>query len=146
MAITYDDALRFADEAVRARGHDPRSTAHAVQVLYLVGQLDFEITTGGVIQWLTNRSGRYPAETVGALEEIGASRCAAIVKDILALFPGGRPSENDVDRTSQVQRLLPSAEPTWRALGDSLLDWPDDVDALLREFVDHHCSEFMATP
>jgi Domain of unknown function (DUF4375) len=74
---------------------------HAVRVVYLVGQLDFEVTVGGVIQWLTNRSGRCAAETASALEEIGATKCAELVNMVLMAFPGARPPEEDAERVGE---------------------------------------------
>ena len=143
MSIAYDRALELADAVVAAKGHDALRAPRAVQVVYLVGKLDFETTTGGVLQWLTNDSGLCATETVAALTEIGAVQCAGIVNRILAFFPSGAPSRDRTDRAAEVQRLLPVAKAAWRELGNSLLDWPDDVDALLRDYVERNAAAFV---
>jgi hypothetical protein len=136
-------ALRFADDAVRAQGFEVRRVSRPVQVVYLVAQLDFEMTTGGALQWLTNSSGRHARETVTALHEIGADVCARIVAEILAFFPNAHPAGPDDERLRQIEALIPTAEPTWRDLGHRLTDWPENVDALLRRYVAAHPSDFV---
>ena len=138
---TYDEALAIADTIVGAHDGDPRRVSGAVRTFHLIGRLYFEVTAGGVPRWLTNRSGRYTTETVKALEEIGASECAAVVREILGLFGTGLP-EDEVQRSAEVEKRYPAAWPRWRELGDCLLDWPDDVDALLRAHFASHTAEF----
>jgi hypothetical protein len=142
LETSYDEAINAADAAVRARGFDARAVSPAVRTVYLVGQLDFELTTGGVIQWLTNRSGGYASDTAHALDEIGATNCATLLRKILSFFRDGAVPEDDVARVAQIGLLRPAVDAAWRELGDSLLEWPDDVDVLLRRYVASHSTEF----
>jgi hypothetical protein len=142
MEIDYETALRIADESVGRHGHDARAAPAAIRVLYLVAQLDFEVTLGGVVGWLTSAAGRHGRATVAALQEIGATRCAELVERMLAHFPGGVPSEDDRERSRQIRALWPVAMSAWRELGDCLLEWPDDVDAMLRAHVGAHQADF----
>ena len=58
----------------------------------------------------------------------------------------GSASTNDLDddarRVAAVQRAAPSAHAAWRRLADELLDWPDDVDSLLRTYVTANAHAF----
>ncbi len=139
---SYKDVLDKVDAIVAAHAFDPRAVGSAVRTVYLVTQLDFEVTVGGVLQWLMNDSGRYASDTAVALDEIGANNCAATVRQIMAFFPDEVVPDDDGKRLERIQSLLPTAERSWRQLGDSLLEWPDDVDALLRKYVELHDAEF----
>jgi hypothetical protein len=141
--VTYEEALTFADAEVLRLGHE--HVAWPVLVMHLIGKLDFEITCGGVVQWLGNTSGGYTRETIKALEEIGARRCAEIVRQIVAPFPGGVPLADEVARTAQVVDLDPNHYPMWNRLADELLEWPDDVDQLLRAHFAAHAAAFERT-
>jgi hypothetical protein len=140
--IAYRDALEIADNRAREAGYDIGSLPWPIQVVYAVGQLDFEVTNGGVHGWLTNGSGRHAVETAKALDAIGATTCADLVRQILAFLPGGQPALDDVERVRQIEKVLPIAEPAWRELGNSLLEWPDDVDTLLRRYVEANADLF----
>jgi hypothetical protein len=143
MELNYAEAQRIANEEC---WDDPRSAPHAMQVVHLVGRLDFEIANGGVLQWLTNQSGRYTVETIAALDEIGAADCANIVRKIVDFFPGGKLPEDEVERATLVEELCPVAYPAWCELGDSYLQpGPDDVDWLLGRYVELHALEFRRT-
>ena len=139
----YREALRIADSLVLEQGGNVAMVPGAVRAVYLIGQLDFEVTVGGVEQWLTNSSGRYTAETISALVEVGAHRCAEIVREIVSSFPHGRLPLDDADRVALIGRLMPLQGERWRDLSEMLLDWPDDIDALLRRHVAEHEGDFV---
>jgi hypothetical protein len=140
--IAYRDALKIIDNAARKARYDIGSLPWPIQVVYAVGQLDFEVTSAGVHGWLTNGSGRHAVETVKALDSIGATTCAGLVRRVLAFFPEGQPAFDDVERARQIEKVLSIAEPAWREVGDSLLEWPDDVDSLLRRYVEANADAF----
>jgi hypothetical protein len=139
--IPFEEALASADRQVGERGVDHVSSV--VRSVYLITQLDYEITLGSVLGWLTNTSGGYARETAQALDEIGATKCAEIVHQIISPFGANAPPLDDVARSVEVQRLVPANDKFWRKLADQLLEWPDDVDRLLREFVQRHETEFV---
>lgn len=96
---------------------------------------------GGVYGWLIN-SGEHGPDTVKAFDAIGAHRCAAIVHEILAFFPGGIPSSDDRERVQQLEDVGEIGEKSWRALGNELLAWPDDIQPLLQQFINEHEADF----
>jgi hypothetical protein len=140
--ISVRQALDKADDLWARSGHNMNALSPAIRSVYLIGQLEFETSLGGVVGWLTSSSGKHASETAAALDTVGARECAAIIRQILAFFPGGSPAADDSVRVQQVQRLLPTAEGKWRELGDALLAWPNDVDALLGQYVTLHHLEF----
>jgi hypothetical protein len=143
--ISLVAALENADEMWKSCGHDVGELSPTVRVAYLIGQLDFEVTLGGVLGWLSNSSGAHGVETAEALELIGAHKCAAIIRKILAFFPGGALETDDGARIRKIQEALPTAQTEWRELGNKLLTWPDDVSGLLTLYVSEHEDDFRKT-
>ena len=140
--ITVERALKVADEACKKAGYNPRALPMPLQVVTLVGDLEFEIAQGGVVGWLINSSGPYGPDTVNAFEAVGAHQCAAIMREILAFFPEGKPSFDDAERIRQIDAVEVVAESHWRELGNRLLTWPDDIYVLLGKFIAEHEADF----
>lgn len=138
----YLQALRRADDLVAGHGFNLASVPHPVAVVYLVGQLEYELVNGGVVQWLSNRTGRYATRTAAALHEIGADACSGIVTRMIQPLGSAIDLEDDVQRAAAVARVAASQQAVWRALADDLLEWPDDVDTLLRAYVSSNESHF----
>ena len=91
--------------------------------------------------WLVNM-GEYGPDTVNALEIVGAHQCAAIIREILSFFHEGKPPAEDQERVRQIMAVEDVAEPRWSDLGDRLLAWPDDIHALLQQFINEHEADF----
>jgi hypothetical protein len=136
-----DDAIKFTNEALGKAGYDRRSLPPSLQVVHLIGWLDFEVNLGGVLGWLVNM-GEYGPDTVKALEAVGAHQCASIVREILAFFPEGTPAAENQERVRQIMEVEDVAESHWSDLGDRLLAWPDDIYVLLQQFIAEHEAEF----
>ncbi len=139
----WPSQLRLADRVVVRHGFDLAAVPHPIAVVYLVGQLEFEVASGGVLQWLTNSSGREAPATAAALREIGAAACAEIVDQIIATVVPAPDFRDDADRSRAVRLESVGAQSAWRELADDLLDWPDDVDILLRRFVGANAEAFV---
>jgi hypothetical protein len=58
-------------------------TSDPISVVMLVVDLDTEVAMNGIADFIGNRTGRYAAETVDALERIGSSSDAAKLQEIL---------------------------------------------------------------
>jgi hypothetical protein len=142
--ISVSEALALADRAWKKSRYNLRELPRTLQTIQLIGQLEFEVTLGGVLGWLTNSSGKYAPETSQALEAIGASQCAAIVRRILAFFPNSTPALEDAERVRQIESVLPLAGDAWRELGDALLEWPEDISRLLELYISAHESDFVS--
>lgn len=141
MSNDYSEALRRADDLVARARFDLDKVPHPVMVVYLITQLDFEITNGGVAQWLTNSSGKYAVETAAALREVGASRCAALVDELMLQLGDQWSPLDEAKRSALVAALLPNIHSQWRTLADELLGC-DDVDTLLRRYISANPTTF----
>jgi hypothetical protein len=136
-----DQAIAFTNDVWKKLKHDRRTLPPSLQVVHLIGWLDYEVNLGGVLGWLVNM-GEYGPDTVKALETVGAHQCASIVGEILAFFPEGTPAIEDKERVRQMEDLGEVAEDRWSELGDRLLAWPDDIYVLLQRFIDEHEADF----
>jgi hypothetical protein len=143
---SVERALELSDAWWSHAPPELRTGPGVLQAVHLVGQLDFEVNLGGLLGWLTNSSGGYGAETVVALDDIGAHRCAMILRTALMSFPDGKPAKDGPERTRQIQSLLPAAAQSWRQAGDALLASPDDVAKLLEAYVTRHVGAFASLP
>jgi hypothetical protein len=64
------------------------------EVRRLIGALEDEVNNGGFDRFFFNSAGNEAAEIIQALEAVGASKTAAIVRRACAKFPGGMPPAN----------------------------------------------------
>lgn len=79
------------------------------RVVVLVSRANFEIELGGFSAFFYNSAGDHAAETVSALDAVGASRASAALRAALAKFPGGvPPSERDLRYSGDWQAVLGS--------------------------------------
>ncbi len=81
----------------------------ARRVVVLVSRANFEVELGGLSSFFYNSAGDRAAETVPALEAVGATKAAAALQTAMAKFPGGCPP---ADRELR--------QPGWQQLSDSL--------------------------
>jgi Domain of unknown function (DUF4375) len=86
--------------------------------------------------------GEYGPDTATALEAVNAHQCASIVREILSFFPNGKPATEDQERVRQITAVEDVAEPRWSELGDRLLAWSDDINALLQKVINEHEADF----
>jgi len=96
----------------------------------LIRDLEAEINNGGFDQFFFNSSGDKTAETIAALEVIGASHTAGIVRNAAARFPGGMPP---TDRDERQNLLAGSVSPDSDAFEDedaAFLEYRDDLESL----------------
>jgi hypothetical protein len=101
------------------------------QTVILVWSLDGEVGNGGFEQFYFNSSGDYAAETVRALERIGAHRTAAIVAEASQPFPTQPPPADRDKRITELDTLAESARPTWDRLEREFYTDPDGLGGLL---------------
>jgi hypothetical protein len=71
----------------------------AARTLFLVNMFSGEVTNGGFGQFFSNDSGNHTAETLVALEELGAPLCTGLLKKALTLFPGGIAPQDRMTRS-----------------------------------------------
>jgi len=139
--VTVERALEIADDAWENHGFNVQSIAPPLQVIHLIGRLEFEVSLGGVYGWLINMGEQGP-DTVKALETVGAHQGAALVREMLAFFPEGTPASDCRERVQQMEDIGEIGESHWRELGNRLLTWPENIYALLEKFIAEHEADF----
>jgi hypothetical protein len=141
------DLIRIS-EAVWAReaafGVDALSAAE--RVFLCVWNLEAEVNNGGFEQFFINSAGDNAAETPTALRQIGAAQAATIAEEANGVFlPSGPPTDRDA-RAAALERLGAPATDTLNMLDARFYKYPDNLEALLRQFVDRNREQFYAAP
>ena len=137
------DLIRVS-EAVWAREASVgvKALSSGEKVFLCVWNLEAEVNNGGFEQFYLNSSGDNAMETPAALREIGATAVAAITETANAVFgPSGPLSDRDA-RTEALKRLGPSAIDALNALDAKFYEYPNDLEQLLREFVERNRGQF----
>lgn len=136
MSINLEYALERKNQLLRQAEFDLAKLPSLMRNLHLVESLNFELANGGVDQWLSNNTGSFAAETLEALEVVGATRTAALVRRIIQSFPDESVPKEGAERIAAVLQLRPRLGDVWNELGNQILEWPDDIDALLRQYLE----------
>ena len=104
------------------------------KVRELIDELEAEVNNGGFDQYFYNSAGDNTAETIQALEAIGALHMASIVKRAAAKFPGGMPPKERFAQQDILLEFFPKAA-AFEELDNEFYAYPDDLSALLKKFV-----------
>ena len=119
----------------------------AEQVALCVDALEREVANGGLDQFFFNSSGDQAHETLSALETIGAKQAAKILREAMAVFPGGVvPTDRDQRCDVAMAALPESARETWSELDGRFYEYPDNITELMRAYVKAHRDEFRPWP
>ena len=102
-------------------------------VTELIDELEAEVNNGGFHQYFYNSAGDHTAETIQALEAIGALHMTDIVRRAAAMFPGGMPPKDCFTRQDILLKLFSDAT-GFQDLDDEFYAYPDDLAALLKKF------------
>jgi hypothetical protein len=86
------------------------------RVFFLVGYLIDQLANGGAEMVYANPSAGYATEMPAALDKIGATEAARVIRDINACFPGGTPAKDLEERMAQLE----SMDDTVIAFGEKL--------------------------
>jgi hypothetical protein len=104
------------------------------EIVDLVRWLDTEIDNGGFHQFFHNSAGDRTAETIAALEAIGAPRIADIVRRAAAMFPGGMPPRDRDERMSVLWRRFPDPK-IFDSINEEFYAYPDGLlETLITSF------------
>jgi len=103
------------------------------RVVELIGALEGEVNNGGFHQFFYNNAGDDTAETIKALEAIGAAKMADIVKRAASMFPGGMPPKDRFPRQDILLEKFPHAV-AFQELDEEFYGYPDDLRALLTRY------------
>ena len=149
--LAKEDATQFAialSELVFGRcDRDGFATlTPAERVAYCVDALEREVNNGGFDQFFWNSSGDTAHETHAGLVEIGASSAANLVEEAIAAFPGARVPPDRAGREKVLESLPQSARDKWTDLDGRFCQYPDDLTALMRRYVQAHRADFRPWP
>jgi hypothetical protein len=104
------------------------------EVSTLVETLETEVSNGGFDAFFFNSTGDHTAETIAALDAIGAPKTAAIVRRAAGSFPGGMPSKERTERQRLLERR--SGPVHFAELDNQFCQYPEDLGALLKRFAE----------
>ena len=113
------------------------------QVLFLVGYLIDQLCSGGALMFYCNPSAECTAKIAVALDKIGATRAAQVIRDINGLFPGGGPAVDHDTRERQVKKLPEKASRLGAELEQIFDQWlPNGGErVLLSQLYDYYHAE-----
>ena len=130
-------------EAVEAQfaDADPATLPPAVQVFWVIWQLEAEVNNGGFLQYFGNSSGRLVPHAVAALRTIGANTMADIVER--AIFVAGRDIAwaDDEARSTALNALGPDVPEELDFLDRAFFTYPDNLTVLLYTYASEHSDE-----
>lgn len=109
----------------------------AERVVVLVARANFEVELGGLTAFFYNSAGDHAAETVPALEAVGAMKAAEALRAAMAEFRGGTPAADREFRYPAWQQVSESLTSLDAAFGH---DEPD-VFSRLCSFIEAHAAE-----
>ena len=104
------------------------------RVTELLDELEAEVNNGGFDQYFYNSAGDNTAETIQALDAVGAMHMANILRRAAAKFPGGMPPKERFTRQAVLLELFPEAA-AFEELDNEFYAYPDDLSSLLKKFV-----------
>ena len=112
----------------RVEGDGIASLSPSEQVVYLVWSYPGAVNNGGHSSFFYNSYGQFAAETVAALQKLGAPAYARLLSRAIEQFPRGN-VPRDIDERNTVFGALPSrahdvmeqCDSQFYALGDELL-------------------------
>ena len=107
------------------------------QTVILIRSLQGEVSNGGFDQFYYNSSGDFAAETVVALERIGAKRIAAVVAESNRLFPTQPPPSERSVRIAELDGFTDEMTEAWDHLEREFYSDPDELDELLLAYLVH---------
>lgn len=135
MATDSNYLFEVADDVFERLGkYGYRDLAEFDKVFVSVWSLKGEVDNGGFEQWLFNSSGDWAYDTPRTLEEIGATKIAEIVQEVIQLFPGGCVPEDLDDRRRSMKNIDDKIVQKWDELSD-LFYQEENIDELLASYV-----------
>lgn len=102
-------------------------------VAELIQNLEAEVNNGGFDQFFYNSSGDNTAETIEALEKIGAIRTTDIARRAAAKFPHGMPPKSRLDRQTILLQISPEAN-EFEELDEEFYGYSENLADLLKKY------------
>lgn len=109
--------------------------SHAERVYKVIYQLEADVNNGGFHQYYFNSAGDGAFAIVDALNEIGAHRCAEIVKEANRCFPGTVPPREREERQALLEQFDAAKLERLETLDVQFFEYPDNLTRLLYDYV-----------
>ena len=103
------------------------------QVTRFIDALESEVNNGGFDQFFFNAAGDNTEETIEALEAIGASTTAQVVRQAAQRFPGGMPPKDRYSRQDALEEVSPNAE-AFKDLDSEFYGCSEELPSLLERY------------
>lgn len=101
------------------------------EVKRLIDALEGEVNNGGFDQFFFNSAGNEAAQIIQALEAVGASKTAAIVRRACAKFPGAMPPAEWFVRQGVLLDVVSPDSESFEQEDDDFLAYEEDLAALV---------------
>ena len=110
--------------------------------VYAIEGMVREVNNGGWNQFFFNSSGALAFDLVPALEAVGSKKNLSIAQRALKIF--GKPASlGEDERSKQLAKVTRDGENNpWEALEGEFYHNPEDLDAMLVEFIARNQAEF----
>jgi hypothetical protein len=130
------DLFKVGDKVLeRQRAIGFTKLSEPEKAFFCVWNLEGEVYNGGFEQYYHNPSGDYAAEAVGALQAIGATETAMIVKRTNAIFGERGPSPDGATRQRQLIALSDASKKTMTKMDLEYVADSEKIFTLLETYV-----------
>lgn len=144
--LAIDDPTQFAialsNHVYGKGGEGVADLTEAELTVFCIDGLERDVNNGGFSQWFFNSAGDQARETVDALERVGASHTAGLVRRSLEPFGPDGPSRDWEARRDQLEEIGEGADTLWDELTDAFCAYTEDLTSLLRGYVSSHRGQF----
>ena len=112
------------------------------RVFRAVWELEAEVNNGGFHQYFFNSSGQFAPFALGALRAVGASQTAGMLQRAISVIGTDVQWSNDAARQERLVALPDAAVAELDDLDRAFLGYPDNLTALLYNYVCAHRAQF----
>ncbi|MBN2302471.1 MAG: DMP19 family protein [Lentisphaerae bacterium] len=116
--------------------------SHSELVVLAIDWLQSDVNNGGYHQYFYNSYSDLAQEAVNGLREIGANRMAEITEKACSIFPDSNVPKDRNERQTLLEKAGEKGETILRKLDDEFFKYPDNINALLIEYIKKHKAEF----
>lgn len=133
------DVIALTDKSVSRFIDSGASTLTPMErLLVAIWGLEADVNNGGFDQYYFNSYGDFAAETPSLLRTIGAHQAANLVERANSAFGHEGPPTDRDERQEALECLAEDAAADWEALDNQFIAYPDDLAALLTEYVERN--------
>ena len=138
---TEDDSLlihlsQYVFDKYYKKGFD--NLTKPEQIFFMIDQFEMEINNGGFEQYYGNSASDYAQDVPFALESIGASYTADLVRKGNSLFPNGLPPKIWPDRQVLLDSIVDDIRDQLSELDNAFYEYKDPLGELQREYIRKH--------